>query len=362
MRQTTWLPGTNPGGTPLRPPRRTATPGRPWDRSAGRRPLRVILSAIALAGAAGLLLLPRPAQAGSCCGGGGGAALILPESIKAALDLSFDWEKYDGFWNTAGEHLDDPPGSDLNQYRVNLSGAWRLSPRWQVGGSVPYVWNSNVYSGTASHTDGLGDSTVSFWYEALRERSVWKIQSLSDLTPSVTVGASLLIPTGISPYDDVESSFDVTGRGFYRIDGNVQIDKGYMPWNVSASLSYGTYIERSVNREYGKYVQPFDKDLGDRFSSTLSLGYKYFLGTAGDSLTGTASWSYLHEGDGTVDGKSDPSVAFRKNSVGFALLYSSTDHDWSVRASWNHAIMRDGYGANFPTTDILSVGVRYAFR
>jgi len=307
-------------------------------------------------------LFPIKAGAGSCCGGGMATNLILPKYAYGMIDLSFDVEKYDGFWNQSGKWTPDPPGSDLRQYRVNVGYAQRLASKWQASIIVPYVWNNNTYSGLSSRTDGLGDTSLNLWYEAVDDMSAWKIRSIRDLTPSVLIGPSLLVPTGISPYDDVSSSFDVTGRGFYRIDGNLYIDKTLHPWDASLSLSYGTYIERPVNQEYGKYVEPYHKKLGDRTSASFSLSYIYYFGTGGDTLTGTASFSYLNEADGTIDGVRDPTSGFRKEAVGGAIAYSSTDHDWSVRASWSHAVREDGWGENFPTTDIYTLGVRYVFR
>jgi hypothetical protein len=192
--------------------------------------------------------------------------------------------------------------------------------------------------------------------------SAWKVRDLKDMVPSVVIGPSLLIPTGISPYDDVNSSFDVTGRGFYRLDGNLYIDKTRHPWNASLALNYGTYLERSVNREYGNYVEPYRKNLGDRTSALISLSYIYYIGTGGDKLTGSTSFSYLREADGTIDGVRDPTSGFRKEAVGLMIAYSSTDHDWSIRTSWSHAVRQDGWGENFPITDIYSLGVRYVFR
>lgn len=321
---------------------------------------RSLFLAALLWGAAGLL--PTLADAGSCCGGGSGGSLILPKAGKAMIDLSAEMETYDGFWNQAGRHVDDPPGSDLRQYRLTLGTAARLSSRWQAGVALPYVWNRNRYSGSVTSSDGPGDSTLSLWYEALDDLSTWKAKSWKDLTPSVLVGPSLTIPTGISPYDDKQSSFDVTGRGFYRLDGNLQVDKTLRPFTASFSLGYGRYLERPVNKEYGRYVEPYRKRLGDRFSVSGSLGYIAVLGTGGDTLTGTASLAYLEEGDAERNGETDPTAAFRKTSVGGALSYSSTDHDWSVKASWNHAIQAEGWGENFPTTDIYGIGVRYGFR
>lgn len=227
---------------------------------------------------------------------------------------------------------------------------------------VPYIWNDNKYSGLSSHSDGLGDTSLNLWYEALEDRSSWKVRSLRDLQPSLLIGPSLLIPTGISPYDDAKSSFDVTGRGFYRLDGNLYLDKTIHPWDLSLAVSYGAYIERAVNRENGKYVEPYHKKLGDRTSAVLSLGYIGYLGTGGHTLTGTASYAYLREADATMNGVRTADSGFRKESVGAAISYSGTDEDWSLRASWSHAIRRDGWGENFPATDIYSLGVRYVFR
>jgi hypothetical protein len=319
-----------------------------------------VVSAALLAGAAALF--PSPSRAASCCGGGSPTSLIVPKYARAVADLSFDTELYDGYWDQSGNHKSDPPGSDLKQYRLNLGYGQRFFENWQASIVLPYVWNDNRYSGLSSQTDGLGDTTLAVWYDVLEERSPWKMRQLEDMVPSITLGLSLLLPTGISPYDDVKSSFDVTGRGFYRIDGNLLIDKTIHPWNASVAISYGTYFERTVNREYGRYVEPYTKQLGDRFSITTSAGYRYALGQGGDSLTGTVSHGYLQEDSGSVGGRSDTISAFSKQSLGFALMYGSTDDDWSARVSWNHAIAGNGWGNNFPTTDIITVGVRYVFR
>jgi hypothetical protein len=322
--------------------------------------LHPLVAALLLWGAAGAI--PDPALAGSCCGGGSAASLILPKGGKALVDLTGEMEKYDGFWNQDGKHVDDPPGSDLRQYRLTLGTAARLAGDWQAYAALPYVWNRNRYSGNASRSDGLGDATFGVWYEALDERATWKLASARDLVPSVLIGPSVLVPTGISPYDDRTSSFDITGRGFYRFDGNLQVDKTFRPFTASLSLAYGRYLERPVDKEYGRYVEPYRKRLGDRTSASFSIGYLAVLGSKGDMLSGTASIAWLREADGRRDGASDPTGEFRKTSAGVALNWSGTDRDWSVKASYNRAIRSEGWGENFPTTDTCALGVRYVFR
>jgi hypothetical protein len=321
---------------------------------------RIHLLAALLAGA--VFLSPFSAWAGSCCGGGVATSLILPKFYTSMVDVSIEVEKYNGYWDQRGIHRADPAGSDLQQYRLNLGYGQRFSPRWQASVGAPYVWNSNVYSGLSSQTDGLGDMSMSLWYEAIDDLSAWKVRSLKDMTPSVLIGPSLLIPTGISPYDEVTNSFDVTGRGFYRLDGNILVSKTVHPWSATLSMAYGTYLERTVNREYGNYVEPYHKQLGDRTTALFSLSYITYFGTGGDTVTGIVSASQLREADATINGVRDSSSGFKKSAAGGTIVYSSTDHDWIVRMMWNHAIMFDGWGKNFPSTDIYTLGVSYGFR
>ena len=179
-----------------------------------------IITAVLLAGAA--TLFPIYSFAASCCGGGSAASLTVPKYAAAVADLSFDTEIYDGYWNQSRKYIADPPGSDLKQYRLNMGLGYRLARDWQASVSLPYVWNDNSYSGVSSQTSGLGDSTVSLMFEARDDNSAWKVRDIGDMIPGVSLGVSLLIPTGISPYDNQHSSFDITGRGFYRLDGNRQ--------------------------------------------------------------------------------------------------------------------------------------------
>lgn len=313
-----------------------------------------------LVGAA--FLTPSPVRAASCCGGGAATGLVVPRFSRAVVDISTDLELYDGYWDQTGKYALDPPGSDLRQYRLNLGYGQRFAPKWQAGFTLPYVWNENSYSGQATRSQGLGDASLFLWYDLLEEKPLWLAEGAEGLLPSITIGPALLLPTGISPYDSEESSFDVTGRGFYRLDGNLILDKTMNAWNTSVTLGYGTYLERPVNREYGKAVDPYHKQPGDRLSAAATLGYRYFIGTGGDALTGTIGYSWFNEAAARIDGVKDRNSSFGKEAISGALAYSSTDKDWSVRGRWSHALRKDGWGENFPVTDIFTLGVRYVFR
>ena len=307
-------------------------------------------------------LISMSSQAASCCGGGSSSSLVLPKFAEAMVDVSFDSEAYDGFWNSDGDWVADPKGSDLHQFRLNLGYAMRLAERWQGSISVPYVWNQNEYATFSRNSSGLGDSKLSIWYEDFDNPAcVWKVKRWQDLIPAIYYGATLTIPTGISPYDDVEDNFDTTGLGMYRLDANLLLDKTVYPWNATLNMSYGHYFERSVNREYGNYVEPYDRQRGDRFNGSLSFGYTYFTDTM-QSYTGTLGYAYLEEDQLRNDGKEDPTSGLRKQSLSATLAWANDDRDWVAKLTWSHALDSDGMGRNFPTTDILTVGVSHVLR
>ncbi len=317
---------------------------------------------LAVGVAAALALAPGRALAASCCGGGGGGAAVAARGDAGLVDLGLEAERYAGYWDLDGNHRPDPPGASMAQYRLSLAGALRLAERWQVAGALPLVWNDTRYGGFSSRSHGPGDSTLGVFWEPVDQRSAWRLASAADLVPAVTVGAVVTVPTGVSPYDDVASSLDVTGRGFWRVGGSLLVDKGYRAWSASLALGYDVALERWVNRSYGGWVPPVRKRLGDRATASLSLGWRTFLGTGGRSLAATAALSWLHEADGTRDGVRDETTGLEKTAGSLTLTWAGTDSDWSARLGLAHAFRSDGWGRNFPTTDTFTVGVRRAFR
>lgn len=303
------------------------------------------------------LLLSKSLFAASCCGGGSASSLILPKFGQQMFDLSLDLENYDGFWNSDATHVEDPPGSSLNQTRLNFGAGFRLSSNWQASVVLPYVWNDNQYAGFTTATNGVGDTIASIWYEAFDEITcVYKVNSISDLKPSIYYGLSMTLPTGVSPYGDVKNSFDITGRGFYRLDASLLLDKTVFPWNATFQYSYGVYLERPVNREYGNYVEPYDKNLGDRSLLMLSFGYSDQTEKLG-TITYTLAYSELEEKAGEIDGHLDPTGGLEKTSLAFTVAFANFDKDWIYKLTYNKATD----GKNFPATDILSIGVSHVY-
>lgn len=308
------------------------------------------------------LLSASSSFAASCCGGGNASSLVLPKFGKKMVDVSFDIEDYKGSWNSDGDYIDDPKGSDLNQYRLNMGYAQRLADNWQASIIVPYVWNDNKYSGISSQDHGFGDTNLSFWYEAFdRVTCVYQVNSLADLKPAMYFGGTLTVPTGNSEYgDNVDSSFEITGRGFYRFDTNMIIEKTIYPFTVMLQGSYGQYLARSVNQESGKAVEPYTKRLGDRKFVSFSTGYTVFLEDL-DTITITGALSDLREDAGKIGNVRNPNSEMKKQSSSLTAAYASPDLSYVYKLTWSHAFMDDDRGKNFTATDIYTLGFSYAF-
>lgn len=324
---------------------------------------RIYGTAVVLAIAATtLFLIAQPAHAGSCCGGGTAAALLMPKSAKAMLAASGEIEKYDGYFDRSGRYLKDPPGSDLRQYRFNLGAAYRLAERWQASFASGYVFNSNRYSSLVSNVGGPADSLLALTYETFDNiRCVWRVRQWKDMIPAVYLGAQVVLPTGISPYDHVKSSFDITGRGFYRAEGKLVVEKTVYPFTLAVTALYGTHFTRPVNRDYGLYVEPYRKRLGDRSTATAALSYSYFTNSMA-SLTLTFNYVFLYEADATINGIVEKTSGFYRHLFGAALAWASPERELVYTLAYNPAIQTAGLQSNFPATHLFSIGVNYVLR
>ncbi len=127
-------------------------------------------------------------------------------------------------------------------------------------------------------------------------------------------------------------------------------------------LSYGKYFERPVNREE-HYVDPYRKRLGDRASCTLTVSYEslFDVSNSRNRLTYTAGLSEIWEDESTINGERDPASGLRKSAVSGTVAWSTLERTWIAKVTWSHTIKKNGWGANFPASDIYSIGVTHVF-
>jgi hypothetical protein len=160
--------------------------------------------------------------------------------------------------------------------------------------------------------------------------------------------------------DSVSQNDEITGRGLYRFDTNIVIEKTIYPYTATLQGSYGKYLARPVNQEYGDAIEPYTRRLGDRTSLSASLGYTIFLEDL-DTLTITAALSKLSEDKAQIANHKEAKSQREKQSAALSMAYATPDLRYIYKASWSHAFASDDYGMNFSVTDIITLGVSYAF-
>jgi len=305
-----------------------------------------------------ILIFSPTSQAASCCGGGASSGIILPKFNDVMWDLSLANEDYDGYWTQQGVYQKDPRDSTLIQRRLNASYAHRLNDNFQLNSNIALVNNDNQYSGDRNSVTALGDMQLGIWYEAFDNVTcIYKINGWESLKPSIYFGGTLTLPTGISPYTDrIDSSFDITGLGFYRFDANVIIEKTVYPFSLSWQGQYGYTFKRPINQEYSQVITPYTKQLGDRYSNTFNGAYTWFLPNL-SMLTLTASLSQLKEDSAKINGQIDHTSGLEKSTLGLAFAYSNAVRDWIIKASFSQA----DSGENIPKTQVLNIGVSHVY-
>ena len=288
--------------------------------------------------------------------------MILPKFAKYLLDFSLDHEKYEGYWNYLGLHKSDPAGSDLRQLRMNLGSAFRLHDNIQSFAVIPYIININQYTGIKSNTYGAGDITIGVNFEAFDDiRCVYRVLSFNDIIPAAYFGLKLTIPTGLSPYDKVENSFDITGLGFYTASFTVLLDKTIKSYNFTLSGSYSINAERPVNREYGRYVEPYSVQPGGKLNFSASTGYTFAFDSM-DSLTFTLGYSYIMESLWKINNVENVFSGFYKHALSAGLAFSSADQNHIIKIMNTINLPLTGWGMNKPTSYTTTLEYSYVIR
>ncbi|QIZ83148.1 hypothetical protein HF888_02395 [Bermanella marisrubri] len=274
------------------------------------------------------------------------------------LDISTGYVHYDGFWDATGNKKQDPANTTLTQQTLNTSYAMRLAEQWQANVYIPLTVNKSEYGDSTEQQTGLGDVQFGIWYEAFeRVTCVYKITGWQSLKPSIYFGSQLTLPTGYSQHsDDVESNFDITGRGFYRWDISTIIEKTIYPWTLSYQYTHGYHVERPVNQEYSNPVDPYNKQLGATNSWSLGGGYTWFLPDY-SMLSLTITHAEMKERDTQINNQRISDTGFSESRLSASLVWNSTSRDWLVKTSFSEAQA----GSNYSKTQIVNIGASYVF-
>ncbi len=243
--------------------------------------------------------------------------------------------------------------SDTLEY--TLAARYGISPRWNVGVSVPFLQRHTTYQkGGAGGAAGawaevsdtsdlaVGDTTMNLSYRLLPETQRW---------PDIVLTGSAIAPTGREPYgidtreiefvedpddpDEIPTRFAVptelaTGNGVWGYGLSVSAVKTLDPVLLFANLGYTYYDTDSFDDldSDPDTVTPGEVDLGDSWQYGLGLAFAMNDRTSlsmafTHEITDNAKIRYEGEGWDSIIG-SDGSAAMFDLGLTYALTPKST--------------------------------------
>ena len=243
--------------------------------------------------------------------------------------------------------------SDTLEY--TLAARYGISPRWNVGVSVPFLQRYTTYQkGGAGGAAGawaevsnssdlaIGDTTMNLSYRLLPETRRW---------PDIVVTGSVSAPTGREPYgidvdvieyvedpdneDEIRPTFAIptelaTGNGVWGYGLSVSAVKSLDPALLFANLGYTYYGSDSFDDldSDPETVTPGDVDLGDSWQYGLGLAFALNDRTSlsmafTQEFTDKAKIRYEGESWDSIIG-SDSSAAMFDLGLTYALTRKST--------------------------------------
>ena len=243
------------------------------------------------------------------CGAGNSYIGILPDFTSHIFGIRYRY-------NTLRTHI----GADgmatyltaTERYHTAEAWAgWNLSSRLRLMATIPYSFDERVHQGVTQSKNGLGDISLSGYYEVLHAK---KTTAHALLVQTLWVGAGIKLPTGrYNPVDKLNSneaanlfqlgtgSTDFTVNAMYdlrRQDAGINLTGAYKinstnkegysygnKYNLSMQLYYKFRVKEkmTIAPNAGVMYENAAKDIDNRFEADISGGH-LLMGTIGAEL------------------------------------------------------------------------------
>jgi hypothetical protein len=244
------------------------------------------------------------------CGVGSSYIGILPEFNKTIFGLRYRYNSLLTHVGTGGTTTYLTTKETYNT--AEAWGGWNITSRIRIMASMPYNFNAQLNQGTTATKNGLGDVTVSGFYNLVNHRATVLHHKL--LAQSLWVGGGVKLPSGrYNPLDKSTGAKNTNlfqlGTGSVDFLTNVMYDvrlqdaglnlaasykinttnkHGYGYGNkltTNAQLYYKIKIKKvTIAPNAGALYETGDKDIDNQFSVYTSGG-NLLLGTAGAEAT-----------------------------------------------------------------------------
>ncbi len=262
-----------------------------------------------------LLTIAFPMFAIACdicgCGVGNSYIGILPDFRNHIFGLRY---RYNSMWTHLGVGGSFTYLTTKETYNtIEAWGGWNIGNKFRIMASIPYSFNDRTNLGVTNSKNGMGDITVSGYYQLLNnKRSDFKNKLL---VQSLWIGGGVKLATGKYNHLDKASTNNNAnlfqlGTGSYDFNIGVMYDIRLQDMGINLSTNYKITTANKYNYQYGNkfnintqayykftiknkltlapnagvQFEKTKKDLDNGFNVTVSGG-NLLLGTAGVELT-----------------------------------------------------------------------------
>jgi len=212
-----------------------------------------------------------PAVTNACdicgCGVGNNYIGILPDFNKKILGLRY---RYNSLFTHLGVGGESTYLTTREMYKtVEAWGGYNISSSFRIMASVPYSFNEKINQGKSTSKHGLGDISVSAFYQLLNNRRTDTAIGSKLIVQSLWIGVGIKLPTGnYDPADKASTNNNAnlfqlgTGSTDFNISAMYDIRLQDAGFNVASSYKINTA------NKYGYHY-------GNKFTVTPQAYYKF---------------------------------------------------------------------------------------
>ncbi len=288
------------------------------------------------------------ARAAPCCGGSSAIPNLITGDDRAQIQASVSRGVIIGDAPPSGLPVFRAPDDDESLSVFNLSGAYRIFDRGQIGASIPIVSRAMDSPEMYTTASGLGDLLFDFGYELIPD------YTYSRWRPKGFVFLQVTLPTGPSTYDSVEPfQIDSRGRGFTTIGVGMVFLKTVSDFDFILTFEAHRSLPRTSDTGTGMSLE-----IVPSFGGTALLGAGWSPG--GGSFRIGASLSPVYEGSmetyGDVESVSEPQLAWNTSiQAGYML-----SDEWSLGLNYtDQTLMGPAHNVSLSRSVAFSVQHRW---
>ncbi len=199
------------------------------------------------------------------CGVGGNYIGILPEFRTTIFGVRYRYNALRTHIGAAGQatYL-----TTSETYKTaELWGGWNIGKRWRIMASVPYSFNERYNQGISNTKNGIGDISLTGFYQLLNKRDIFDSSKL--LIQSLWVGGGLKLATG--KYNPADKSSSTENTNLFQLgtrSTDFTINAMYDIRLQDAGLNvYANYKMNTANKYHYNY--------GNKLNTSAQLYFKF---------------------------------------------------------------------------------------